>query len=333
MHLDPPFRQDTFTSVQNYSQYNRVKALLPASYRDNNEILIYPDTDLTNVLQRELNVDRLNQVQKYLWLAGRPMPPRPLHYQVSISRDIVIDERMDLHLVWEMPGRIYLKPIPRYLLDYEFWKHLCRSVNMSMKSRDESEERQVELHKLGVGFLFSYAALIQYESDFQLACEHHLLPPDITWLEWVEFIHELLTKINYEEINPRYLFGELRLSRLNKIYALRLGYVLRGYKFSYHTYGQLFSDYLAPITAATIYVALVLTAMQVGLATDSLNGNQAFQNVSKGFTVFAILAPIVLLALVFVLGLLHFVSNLFKTLSFKRKRLAQVSRRANGSLG
>jgi hypothetical protein len=78
-------------------------------------------------LEKQLNVPRLNDIYDYLWLAGRPMPPRPLNYQVASSRAITLMEDIHFHLVWE-PGRIFLKPLPRYLLSQFFWnEHLiCR---------------------------------------------------------------------------------------------------------------------------------------------------------------------------------------------------------------
>ena len=45
------------------------------------------------------------------------------------------------------------------------------------------------------------------------------------------------------------------------------------------------------------YMLLVLTAMQVGLATDRLRYSGPFQNASYGFTAFSILAPLIILGL------------------------------------
>ncbi|KAI4858955.1 hypothetical protein F4820DRAFT_193497 [Hypoxylon rubiginosum] len=49
------------------------------------------------------------------------MPLRPLHHQLLLDRDVVIAEQMDLHLVWT-PGRIFLKPLPPFLLEPRFWR-------------------------------------------------------------------------------------------------------------------------------------------------------------------------------------------------------------------
>ncbi|KAI9932615.1 hypothetical protein MW887_008862 [Aspergillus wentii] len=217
---------------------------------------------------------------------------------------------------------MHFKPIPRYLLNYNFWKdHLCCSEGLS---REQNVCPRRELYKCAMGFLLSYAALIQYESDFQIAQHRHLLPTEISWEIWVKFIEQVLARKDFKNINRRYRFGELRLSRLNKIYAIRLGYILRGYRFPYQTYTELFQDYLAPIAAATVYIAVVLTAMQVGLATENLSRNKSFQNASYGFTVFSILAPLILLSLVAFIWFLELVSNIYVTWKFKKKRFRQL---------
>lgn len=309
------------------------KSCTPAAFRDEHNAPCKPAADFPRFLQKDLSVERLNQIQKDLWLAGRPMPPRPLNYQVATSRHIVPDERIDMHMVWENSRRIHLKPMPRYLFNHQFWdSHLIctkrcpclpRHDYCGPVSGDEICQRK-RLYEYSLGFLFSYIALIQSESDFVIARGHHLLPGNVAWEQWVTFAHDLLENgaANPKNINPRYLFGELRLSRLNKIYAFRYGSILRGYQFTYQTYGELFRDYLAPIAATTIYVALVLTAMQVGLATTRLSHNLAFQKASYGFTALSILGPLIAILLVGFIGLLQFINNLLATLRFKQERFA-----------
>ncbi|KAJ6033775.1 uncharacterized protein N7446_007932 [Penicillium canescens] len=307
--------------------------LLPASARDEHQTVSSPTANICGFLQKDLSCKHLNNIDKFLWLAGRPMPPRPLNYQAATSREIVPDERINMHLVWESSRRIHLKPIPRYLLDHQFWdSHLicaeqcpCLSGHgYPAAARGEYLCQRKELYEYSLGLLFSYIALIQYESDFAIAQVHHLIPEKVTWEQWVILVQQLLENgaANPKNINARYLFGELRLSRLNKIYACRCGNVLRGYQFPYQTYGELFRDYLTPLTAMTIYVALVLTAMQVGLATTRLGDSLPFQRASYGFTVFSILGPLIAIMLVGFVGLLHLVNNLVETWRFKQERFA-----------
>jgi len=330
---DPASRAESVSSPD----LPQLDDLLPASVRNENRL------ELPSVahLDGELSLRRLNNIGKYLWLAGLPIPPRPLHYQRAASREIVVIEKMDLHLVWE-PNRMYLKPLPRYLLDHKFWRDnlVCKpgcccacqatgsgrdpsnSKQRSMGQIDENLSPQHQLYQSAFGFLLSYVALIQYETDFRIAQSTFLLPENLTWVTWKELVRQLLNeKTRGSAPNKRFLFGELRLNRLNMIYFFSLGN-LRGYKYGYQTYGGFFWKNLAPIVSFITYLAVVLTAMQVGLATDGLGTNGAFQRASYGFTVFSILSPPIIVGLFFCWFLVLFIDNFFTTLTFKRKRLA-----------
>ncbi|KAJ5825451.1 hypothetical protein N7474_002589 [Penicillium riverlandense] len=327
-----PFSDDPFNTKH---VLDPTAALLPASTRTVEQTLICPSDDMHSFLQKDLRVDKLNKIDRYLWLAGQPMPPRPLNYHVVASREIAADERMDMHLVWETSRRLHLKPLPRYLLDGQFWaKHLvCEGsdcVEQDQSAHGPSRQTREHLYKCALGFLASYIALIQFESDIAIAHSYHLIPRDLTWEKWVQLVQQLLKKgaTNPKNINHRYLFGELRLARLNEIYAIRYGSILKGYQFTYQTYGELVRDHLTTLSAATIYVALVLTAMQVGLATTRLGQNLSFQNASYGFTVFSILAPLIGIGLVGMMGIFQFASNMLETRRFKHKQFALYDKMA-----
>ncbi|KXG50589.1 uncharacterized protein PGRI_043560 [Penicillium griseofulvum] len=77
--------------------------LLPASARMNHK-LVSPTEDIQRFLKKDLMVNKLNHIDKYLWLAGQPMPPKPLNYQIATSREIAVDERIDMHMciTWDM---------------------------------------------------------------------------------------------------------------------------------------------------------------------------------------------------------------------------------------
>jgi hypothetical protein len=60
----------------------------------------------------------------------------------------------------------------------------------------------------------------------------------------------------------------------------------------------MFTKNIAPIAGTIVYIALVLTAMQVGLDITKLVNNDAFQNTSYGFIIFSILSPIILTVVV-----------------------------------
>ncbi|EFY86037.1 hypothetical protein MAC_07921 [Metarhizium acridum CQMa 102] len=159
------------------------------------DIVQRPRADM-EFLEGELGVPSLNDVHDLLWLAGRPMPPRPLTYQLAASRNIAVVEDVNLHLVWE-PGRIFLKPLPRYLLNAAFWtEHLaCDTAaqdNSSCVSGVSLQQdgpgapsnalsKRRQLYGCAYGFLLSYTALIQHESDYHVAASNHLLPADVDW--------------------------------------------------------------------------------------------------------------------------------------------------------
>lgn len=99
---------------------SRPETLLPPTYRSHGKLILVK-SNVEGFLASEISVDRLDNVYGHLWLAGLPMPPRPLHFQIVLQREITVCERMDMHLVWG-DGRIFLKPIPSFLLSSAFWE-------------------------------------------------------------------------------------------------------------------------------------------------------------------------------------------------------------------
>ncbi|KAI1335247.1 hypothetical protein F5Y15DRAFT_254928 [Xylariaceae sp. FL0016] len=285
-------------------------SMLPASHRTKKDDIIVPDLR-SEFLRGELLVKRINDVQDWLWICGRPMPPRPLHHQVLINRDITITENPELHLIWHKT-RIFLKPIPSWLLVPAFWTaHILPDPELAVCAR---------------GFLFSYAALIAYESDFRMAMEKGLIPAGVSWMSWKALTGDLLQNHCYATVNPRYWYGELRLSRLNKIYRFRKGMVFRGYsKVAARTvYVDLLRDNFATLATILGYVVIVLTALQVGLGVDRLQSNAAFQNVSYGLTVFSIIAPLIAGVGIVIAVLAMFVSNWMVTTKYEGKRFREM---------
>ncbi|OHE95304.1 hypothetical protein CORC01_09449 [Colletotrichum orchidophilum] len=294
--------------------------LLPATTRTKHDHITVPQADDVEFLERELLVRRLNDIQDLLWICGRPMPPRPLHYQILTSREIHVTENPELHLVWAK-NRIFIKPMPRWLLNPEFW-----ATNLAEASDKQSDPRKQQLVSCALGFLYTYTALIAYESDFRIAVDKGLVPDGMKWYQWKALSAQIAQNHCYASVNPRYWYGELRLSRLNKIYRIRLGYVLRGFSkvVSHAVYEDLLRDNFATLAAVLGYVVIVLTAMQVGLATDRLVGDGAFQSVSYGFTVFSILAPLIAGACIIGIVVVMFVSNWAVTKAYETKRFREM---------
>lgn len=242
-------------------------------------------------LKSELDVSRLNRMHKHLWTAGLQQPPRTLHNQIEVGREIRITERADMHLLW-VQSNMYLKPLPDFLLSY------C--IREDYVCKDE------QLYASALGFLQSYVWLIIYASDHRMAVEKGLLSQAITWEKWSSFVSDLVTHgILSAKVNPRYHFGELRLHRIHWIYSLcsrvraTENDATRGYYHRYDSYSAFLERNLAWLLTAFLYVAIVLTAMQVALATDHLKDNKAFESASWGLAVFSIIAPLAIVCSMF----------------------------------
>ncbi|KAF2274039.1 uncharacterized protein EI97DRAFT_495528 [Westerdykella ornata] len=323
-HFDPPFRRELLPTATDFASGQTVVPLLPTTYRHRYRVQLV-SSNVNSFLQCEFDVSRLNRVHKWLWLCGLPNSPRPLHYQRIKKRDIVITEQIDLHLVWS-PSRIFIKPLPRFLLSPQFWQqHICPDTG---------------LYRTAFGFLLSYIALIEREVDFQLATSLSLIPPEVTWAAWLAFAEEVVltssqtrsyfsadeTSPSYSQhrvpVNCRFYYGELRLGRLNWIYRLYLGRP-RGYLSGCTTYGAFVRDNANSFITLFAYTTIVLSAMQVGLATQWLSDSYAFGMASYVFSVFSIVAPLFALIGLFCILVVLFAVNLSRTLRIRWKRKRQ----------
>ncbi|MCJ1343048.1 hypothetical protein MMC31_001239 [Peltigera leucophlebia] len=301
---------------------------LPAVYHDKTgklqEINCTGNESLPKYLQHELDLSRLDGIHHHLWLAGRPVCARALHRQLMIGREIIITEQADFHLVWR-DSRIYLKPLPEFLLNSEFWaEHLCKDDALWQSAR---------------GFLLSYLWLVCSKNDLQIAQDKGLLPPKISWDSWVRFSSSILKFIDIaspESVDRRFLYGELRLNRLNWIYRIfslphnPKNFIL-GYMSGYNRYSVFLERNFAWIIGAFVYVTIVLTAMQVGLATDRLKNNERFQDASYGFTVFAILSPILAFGILAILLIVLVFFHLWEALKHKKKKSDRTSTNTGNS--
>ncbi|KAI9717991.1 MAG: hypothetical protein M1835_004119, partial [Candelina submexicana] len=132
-------------------------------------------------LKKEFLTPDLDKLAPYLWLIATQFSQHitPLHEQVLKGRQIVITENPELHLVWT-DGRIFIKPIPRYMLSHTFWTtHLTTPRPHSNCASPETQHDQppTALLRAALGYMRTYHHLIQHESDLHLATENHLLPP------------------------------------------------------------------------------------------------------------------------------------------------------------
>ncbi|KAJ4322674.1 hypothetical protein N0V84_004699 [Fusarium piperis] len=276
--------------------------VLPAVAVRHSELsrFIQDDKGPEKFVSADLDVSRLNLLHKHLWLAGQQRAARPLHRQVLSGRTILPTEQADLHLLW-MDGRLFIKPCPDNATSWG----------------------------TAVGLLISYTQLVRRQSDLSIAHSEGILPEAVTWERWIALTRAVYEKAplgDFGLINPRFSYGELRLARINWIHRVcskttSVHDFAWGYFNGNPDYTSFFQRNIHIITATTVYIVVVLTAMQVGLATDRLQDSVMFQNAAYGFTIFAIIGSVGSLAvLVFVvMGYLFFI-NLFDTLK-KRKQV------------
>lgn len=126
-------------------------------------------------------------------------------------------------------------------------------------------------------------------------------------------------------LGRRYEYGELRANRLNMIYrlapALRFRHFIRGYYFGYNRYDVFFRRNFAWLIVVFAYLTIVLTTMQVGLATNNLSKDNRFQVASYGFAVFSIMVPVVMVGIDLLVFVILFTANLLSTIVNLYRRL------------
>lgn len=277
-------------------------------------------------LKEELLTEDLDRLSPRLWLVATQDSAHisSLTHQVVRGRDIVITEKPELHLIWHY-NRVFIKPMPKYLLSYTFWNFYLTSPLSPIK-----EPLQSTLRKAALGFLRSYSYLIQHRSDFNLAMrdDKSLLPKGTKFSRFARLINSL--DIDDDAVSARYHYGELRLSRLNfwvKVFRFR---------FTYHKvegqYGPYFARFYGPILFLFGLLSVVLSGMQVVLAAMSLDHGsssswQKFTVMSRGFSVFTltiILAIICFFLLTFVALALREIMFALKDKHLKRRARTQI---------
>lgn len=273
---------------------------LPTIARKNNHEVFLVEEDIQRFLEQDLDVSRLNRIHEYLWMAGRPLDARTLVKQRMMGYAITVTEQADLHLL-KYTDRILIKPLPEYLLHDDFWEeYLCANK---------------VLHTSACGLLLSYMWLICSHHDLRIAKECRLVPSSISWSQWKVLIADFYRHIDVnalDQVNKRYHFGELRLSRINSIYRFRFFFThyIRGYLYGYNRYVVFFQRNFAWILVVFVYFSVILEAMQVGLANPRLSNSHAFQRAAYGFTVFSTASAAFFLALPGVIFVAVFLFNM-----------------------
>jgi hypothetical protein len=227
----------------------------------------------------------------------------PLHQQIVKGRNIVATEDPNLHLVWH-DDRIYLKPVPDCLLNYDFWTAYLPSRGKPPVAGGPPAGRKVSGdfdRSVALGFLRSYAFLIQHRLDFILARDHHLIPQNIHWMKWSTFITHF-RRIEDNQVARRYHYGQLRLSRLNwavRIFRPRSTNTNWFYELPHWSMVSYVQRAIAPLIFVFASLSLILSSMQViiSVPADELGFRQLDDSTLQGLRRVFWVFPIVVLLL------------------------------------
>ncbi|KAH6705335.1 hypothetical protein BKA61DRAFT_617385 [Leptodontidium sp. MPI-SDFR-AT-0119] len=264
----------------------------------------------------ELNTPLLDELYPKLWLVGRRSGKSidAIHAQIIKGRAIVPAEDPKLHLVWRS-GRIYLKPIPVCILNHQFWEEFLVSESAPKPPKEDvngDAASATAVTPIVMGFLRSYAFLIQHRLDFTLAAEHHLIPDGISWEGLAKFLANF-RHISDDRISRRYHYGQLRISRLNwitRIYRPRLAATPWFYEIPHWAVLSYLESAISPLIFLFASLSVVLSSMQVILSVPNeslgiLSSNSPkVQVVGKafwGFSIATLIASCVVWVLLLVL--------------------------------
>ena len=269
--MEPPFSVHHQLSIDfdNVLPHQRASQKLPGYPR----ILLGDRNRLLQFLEKEFHSPDLEHISDKLWWMTKQDSSNisPLHRQLVKRRTLVITEDPKLHLVW-INDRIFVKPLPRYLTSYYFWRDY-----LGDGARAATDSRIISIRKAALGYLRTYFYLIQSESDLRIAQDTslQLVPPGITWEQFCDLTTEL-DKIDNAQVSGRYAYGEIRLTRLN-FYAPLLLRKAHFQRVEYQ-YKEYFALFYGPILFAAGLASVLLSGFQVAVAvqeSDSALNNAA----------------------------------------------------------
>ena len=236
------------------------------SYVSGQSSVSFAFSDVHDFLIQELRTSVLDELYSRLWWVGRKDSKNvdPLNLQMVKGRRIVPTEDSKLHLVWQR-NRIYIKPMPVCLFNYQFWKIYLALPQNSIISDDYCFSRLA-----AIGFIRFYSHLIQHRLDFVLAQQNHLLSSDLEWIEWFIFIASFRW-IDDSQVASRYHYGQLRFSRLDwavRVFQPRTALTV----WFYHISGWSTRPYLENLLGSLIFtfasLSVLLSSMQVALSVS-----------------------------------------------------------------
>lgn len=247
-------------------------------------------TQLSEFLEREYCCQDLEKMAPHLWMMSTQSSANinPLHRQRVKLREVVITEDPRLHLVWNY-DRIFIKPLPKYLLSHAFWMTYLLSETSPLGNKRH------KIRRAALGYIRTYRHLVKYESDFSIAQDKkaRLIPPEVDWLQFCLFVSEF-DNIKDSDVSGRYNYGELRLTRLN-FYGK---FILHKFNFMqlHGQYGTYFGQFFAPLLFIFATASVILSAMQVEMAVEQASGVllEAYAGVCHWFSVVILICTAIL---------------------------------------
>ena len=273
-----PFSRDVALNTESLacgshlSSQSSQSQLNPISYVPGEPAISLNSAEVSAHLSTHLETRLLDEIYSHLWLVARKAGYSidPLHVQRIKGRNVVPSEDPRLHLVWQK-NIVYIKPLPICLLNYEFWDNYLlpgtpKTGLVGSKTTTQSFDRNIAL-----GFLRSYAFLIEHQIDFTLAKEFHLIPEKFEWIAWSRFIYSFRC-LKDDHVAKRYHYGQLRLSRLDWIVRLvQPQHSSNGWFYQIPHWS--ITEYLAQATIPLLFIfasiSLVLSSMQVVLSVPA----------------------------------------------------------------
>ena len=163
------------------------------------------------------------------------------------------------------PVGIFIKPVPKYLLSYDFWmKFLLLPAAIPTNANatptpPASDIRKEALARAALGLLRSYSFLIRHDSDLVIALQYRLLPENVSFESFCHFSSRFAS-ITDPEVSLRYHYGELR-HYWSKVFLGRWDY-----ETVHRQYSEYFQQFYAPLLFVFGIFSVILGAMRVEMA-------------------------------------------------------------------
>ncbi len=221
-------------------------------------------SNFAQFLRDEFCDQDFESMSPYLWMMSTQSSANinALHRQRAKGRQIIVTERPHLHLVW-VHDRIFLKPLPKYLLSYSFWEFFLLDASSPLGMARH------EIRKAALGYLRTYKYLINHETDFRIAQEEdlQLVPADARWYEFCDFVSRF-DQITDNDVSGRYCYGEVRLTRLN----FYCKFILRKFHFEqiHLQYDAFYSRFYPAFLFVFGILSVVFSAMQVEMSIEQV---------------------------------------------------------------